>query len=180
MSALFLRHPGEKDLALFAGGELGPVSRWRIEGHLNGCAQCRQAVSEYFETRSKVMDLAETPAVDWDEMTRGIHLRLVRERAEPRPAALWRPAWGAALALLILTIAGLSVNRLLQPPKNAVWLDASAGAVELRVGGQQVLTLVNAAKEETPVNWRVSADAVSARYFDADTGNITVNNVNAQ
>ena len=38
MSAFFLQHPKETDLALFAGGELGPFARWRIERHIETCA----------------------------------------------------------------------------------------------------------------------------------------------
>ncbi len=177
MSALFLRHPGENDLALFAGGELGPLGRWRIEGHLNGCARCRQLVTEFFEVRGEAMDLAELPPLDWSAMAQGIQRRLEQERGKP-VAWAWRPAWGLAAAVVVLVIAGVWLNW--SKPSGGVWLDASATAVELRVGDRPVLTLMNTAREETPVNWRVSADAASARYLDADTGNITVNNVYAQ
>ena len=176
---LWLRHPGEGDLALFAGGELGPVGRWRIESHLGGCDVCRQAVSEFFELRSQVMDLAELPHVDWPSLAARIHGRLALERQIPRVAPLWRPAWSAALALFLLVGAGLYVSRRHAAP-GATVLGASAGGVELRVGNEQVLTLVNAASHETQVQWRVSADAASARYLDQETGNITVNNVYAQ
>ena len=178
MGALFIRHPGEKDLALFAGGELGPLGRWRIEGHLEGCARCRQLVTEFFETRSKAMDLAELPAVDWGAIAQGIERRMAQERETTAPWA-WRPAWGLAAAAVVLVVAGVWFSRLGRPAAG-VWMDASAGAVELRVGDQPVLTLLNTAREETPVSWRVSADAASARYLDAGTGSITVNNVYAQ
>lgn len=179
MSAWFLRHPGEGALALFAGGELGPVARWRIEGHLNGCDRCRQAVGEFFELRSRAMDLAELPHLDWGAVAAGIHRRLDSRREKPGPALVWRPAWSAALALLLLVAAGVYVSQRPPTPAGAV-LDASAGSVEVRLGSRQVLTLVNTAQQETQVNWRVSADAVSARYLDRETGNITVNNVYAQ
>ena len=180
MTVWFFRHPSEGKLALFAGGELGPLARWRIEGHLNGCSRCRQAVHEFFELRSRVIDLAELPHVDWAGLAAGIHRRRAAgEREKARPAPLWRPAWGAALALLVLMAVGVYVSRRQATPAGAV-LDASAGAVELRVGSGQVLTLMNAAQAETQVHWRVSADAVSARYLDRETGNITVNNVYAQ
>lgn len=178
MTALFARHPGEADLALFAGGELGPVSRWRIESHLSGCTQCRQAVSEFFELRSGVMDLAELPALDWSGMAARIERRVEQERAAPRRMALWRPAWGAAVALAALVVAGAYVAR--QAGPSPVSMDASALAVSLRMGNNQVLTLESPAQSGAQVTWRVSADAVSARYVDPDTGNITVNNVYSQ
>lgn len=175
MTTLFVRHPDEADLALFAGGELGPVSRWRIESHVSGCAHCRQAVSEFFELRSRVMDLAELPAIDWSGMAGQIRQRVEQERAAPRTVTLWRPAWGAALALLALMVAGAYVARQASP--QPVSMAASASSVSLRVGNNQVLTFENPAQSGAQVNWRVSADAVSARYVDPDTGNITVNNV---
>ena len=179
MKALLRRHPRETDLALFAGGELGPLARWRIEGHLNGCDDCRQAVSDFFELRSRVMDLGELPQLDWTGMAARIHRRVEIEREKRSPFFLWRPAWSAALALLVLLAAGVYVSRQSVSAAGPV-LDASAYRVELRVGDDQVLTLVNAAENETEVHWRVSANAASARYLDQQTGNITVNNVYAQ
>ncbi|MEZ5365563.1 MAG: zf-HC2 domain-containing protein [Bryobacterales bacterium] len=48
MSAFFVQHPKETDLALFAGGELGPFARWRIERHLETCPECKQTVADFF------------------------------------------------------------------------------------------------------------------------------------
>ena len=183
MRALFDRHPRETDLALFAGGELGPLARWRIEGHLNTCDHCRQAVSEFFDLRSRVMDLGELPAVDWSGMAarieRGVEMARLKAESQPRPAPAWRPAWAAAMALLVLVTAGIYMSRFRAEAAGAV-LDASAGGVEVRLGDDQVLTMVNAAQQETQVQWRVGADAVSARYLDKETGNVTVTNVYSQ
>ena len=176
MSIWFVRHPRETDLALFAGGELGPLARWRIEGHVNGCSSCRQAVSDFFEMRSKVMDLADLPQVDWEALTAGIHRRAARARREAQPAqVVWRPAWGAALALLLLVAAGAYLVQQNSAPVTV--LDASAGAVELRLGQGQAFTLMSDAPEPTEVTWRVSADTASARYLDGETGQITINHV---
>ena len=178
MKMLFLRHPGESQLALFAGGELGPLGRWRIEGHLNGCAACRQTVSEFFEVRSQVMDLGDLPHVDWAAFGERIRRNVERARQEPRPAPVWRPAWGAAVAFAVLLVAGVYVARHELTPLGPV-LGASAGGVELRVGSEQVLTLVHAA-DGAPVQRLVVSGAVSARSVDQETGNITVTNVYAQ
>lgn len=180
MTIWFLRHPEETDLALFAGGELGPLGRWRIEGHLSGCAECREVVSEFFELRSRAMDLGNLPHVDWSAMAAGIHQRLEAARLEPRAAArAWRPVWAAAAAVVVLAVAGLVVS--LQPSAApGPVLDASAGAVEWRMGRDQVLTLMNTSPAESQVSWRISADGASARYVDRETGQITVNHVYAQ
>jgi len=180
MSTLFFRHPGEADLALFAGGELGPLARWRIEGHLSRCAPCRKVVCEFFELRSKVIDLAELPPIDWAQLAARIHRQAEGAGESSAPATMLRPAWGAVAALLVLIAAGLYLINPFPKPAGPVRLDASAGGVELRVGDRQVLTLLNTSEKETQVSWRVSADAVSARYLDASTGLITVNNVYAQ
>ncbi len=178
MSALFRRHPSEADLALFAGGELGPVARWRIESHLHGCAACRDLVGEFFELRSQVMDLGELPPMDWQALSGRIHRAVEAGRERPRALPMWRPAWSAALAMLALAAAGIYVWQ--QPAAPAAVLDASAGGVEVRFGDQQALTLVNAAQPETQVQWQLTADTASARYVDPQTGQITVNNVYSQ
>ena len=58
-------------------------------------------------------------------------------------------------------------------------LGASANGVEVRTDTGQVLTLVHDPDPAGAVGL-VSADAVSARTIDPDTGNITVTNVYAQ
>src|SRR5262249_3666267 len=91
---------------------------------------------------------------------------------------LLRPSWAPTLAFLVLLAAGGYISQRYGPPSSeSVSLGASAQGVELRMGDQQVLTFMPAPQKETQVNWRVSADAVSARYVDAHTGNATPNNV---
>jgi anti-sigma factor RsiW len=177
MMRLFPRHPCEAHLALFAGGELGPWARWRIEGHLSDCGRCRQAVSEFFELRRRAMDLAELPALDWSGMAAGIERRLAMERDRPKALPLLRPVWAAA-ALSVLLAAGvyLSLGHGIQ--QGAV-LDASGRGVEWRAGSGSALALTNPPQKEGEVNW-ISADAASARYLDKETGNVTVTNVYAQ
>ena len=177
MKILLWRHPNDGDLALFAGGELGPLARWRIEGHLNGCDRCRQVVSEFFELRSQVMDLGDLPHLDW--VAFGERIRRGVERARQQPAPVWRPAWGAAVAFAVLLVVGVYVTRHEMAPVGPV-LGASAAGVELRVGSRQILTLVHAADAAAPVQRLVVAGAVSASSIDQETGNITVTNVYSQ
>jgi anti-sigma factor RsiW len=172
MSILFWRHPNERDLALFAGGELGPLARWRIEGHLEDCSPCRQAVSEFFELRSQLMDLGDLPHLDWNAFGDRIRREIERSRSEPRPAPVWRPAWAAAGAFALLLLAGVYVARHELGPAGPV-LGVSARGVELRVGSEPSLTLVQAPG-------LVEAGGASARSFDQETGAITVTHVYAQ
>ncbi len=39
-----MKHPGEMELALFAGNDLGFLARWRVAVHLRTCADCRYEV----------------------------------------------------------------------------------------------------------------------------------------
>jgi hypothetical protein len=118
------------------------------------------------------MDLADLPHLDWVGMTSSIQRRLEAERRQPARVQALRPAWGAALAVILLAT-GFYLSRI--PAKTV--LDASGGSVELRMGSGPVLTLMNTAESESQVLRRVSAGAVSARYLDKDTGYITVNHV---
>ncbi|MBI1358624.1 MAG: hypothetical protein GC160_30185 [Acidobacteria bacterium] len=102
MSAFFLQHPKETDLALFAGGEAGPFSRWRIERHIESCSSCRQAVSEYFHLSEELQPLAELPDLNWNAMAAGIERRLAAEGREPAPSRrVPAMAWSLALAAVI-------------------------------------------------------------------------------
>ncbi len=109
MSFFFLHHPTEADLALFAGGEAGPLARWRIERHLDLCGSCRDVVADFFHLQSDLGGLAEVPRLDWDAFARQI--KAAAAQAESPAAAAspgetdrresWfgRPAaWGVGLA----------------------------------------------------------------------------------
>ena len=108
--SLFIGHPKEPDLALFAGGELGPLSRWRIERHLQQCDGCQDAVADFFHLQSEVSELAQTPAVDWKALAHNIAVRVSLDApgeeakqpgwfAHPR---IWQA--GLATATLLCTI----------------------------------------------------------------------------
>lgn len=104
MSLFYVGHPGETDLALFAGGESGPLSRWRIEKHLQSCEPCRTAVADFFHLQGDLEELSELPSpVDWEGMSLRIRKAVaeagetqsepVRGRFFPKP-----PAWQLGLA----------------------------------------------------------------------------------
>jgi len=121
MKLFFLQHPNEKDLALFAGGELGPLARWRIERHLESCAACEEAVADFFHLQGEIAELGELPALDWNAFAEQVLDGAQREREtssegaasgarefSPRAGAgaggAWRPTtwqWGLASASVL-------------------------------------------------------------------------------
>ncbi len=111
-----MKHPGEMELALFAGNDLGFLARWRVAVHLRTCADCRYEVEGLKFGRDSVRELAdELPAeVNWkrlsQEMTANVHVGLAAGEcvapihARPRLHS-WRLATALAAAMLIVTAA---------------------------------------------------------------------------
>ena len=50
MSAV--RHPDSSVLALFSGGDLGPLDRWRVSAHVCRCAECSEDVEAFRRDRA--------------------------------------------------------------------------------------------------------------------------------
>ncbi len=106
MSLLFLGHPNDHDLALFAGGELGPVARWRIERHLQNCSRCEEAVADFFHLQSEIGELSELPNIDWTLQARMILDLAERSRAtsEKAPAPAFGHTWALRAGLALATV----------------------------------------------------------------------------
>ena len=103
MSLFYLGHPKETDLALFAGGELGPLARWRIERHLQSCEACQTDVADFFHLQSDLEELGELPSsVDWDAMALRIREAVAEAdetQTEPAGGFFQKPlAWQLGLA----------------------------------------------------------------------------------
>jgi anti-sigma factor RsiW len=62
------KHPSEAELALFAGGDLGSLRRWRVERHVAACAECQVEVSEFSELRAAVPAMMEPPNISWTKL----------------------------------------------------------------------------------------------------------------
>ncbi|MDA0203806.1 MAG: hypothetical protein O3A53_19015 [Acidobacteria bacterium] len=86
MSAFFLEHPKETDLALFAGGESGLFARWRIERHVESCPQCQQIAADFFRLPDQLNELADLPSVDWQQMAMAIESGVRADAAVGQPA----------------------------------------------------------------------------------------------
>jgi len=116
-----LKHPGEIQLALFAGGDLGFVERRRVDKHLRACEDCRSDVEALRNGTKSLRSLAnEMPdGVNWtrlsQEMTGNIRVGLAAgECVGPvptgRPKSLAWHAMAVMAAAFVLVIGALSVN----------------------------------------------------------------------
>ncbi len=134
-------------MALFAGGELGPLARWRIERHLDKCSRCQADVSDFFHLQSDLSDLAELPAVDWQALAHQI--KVAAAQAEPeteavsvtgwfrRPAA-WRLGVVSATALCAFVVYK-QLPLVETAPESAVFSDKIALEGASRVEGDRQL-----------------------------------------
>jgi hypothetical protein len=123
MTSFFLNHPRETDLALFAGGELGPLARWRIERHLDKCDRCQTEVADFFHLQSDLSDLAELPAVDFQALAHRIKVAAAQAQPETDSASVagWfrQPAaWQVGMVSATALCAFLIYNQL--PPVKTV------------------------------------------------------------
>jgi len=183
-----MKHPGAENLALYAGGELGALTRWRVSAHLAACDGCCREVEAFRQARRRLREETELPAgFDWAsleaEMQANIHLGLAAGRiVAPVPAAPQRLSWRAAAGLALATsvvLTGIFLN-LPQPNRQAqgIVLEATDAGLELRENGR-TLTMLQPAS--TTVTYTVNAEgSMRARYIDSDTGRVTITNVYAQ
>ncbi len=106
MSLFYIGHPNDHDLALFAGGELGPVARWRIEKHLQSCSRCEEAVADFFHLQSELGELSELPNVDWTAQAQMILDRADRARAanDKAPTPSLGQSWALRAGLAMATV----------------------------------------------------------------------------
>ncbi len=118
MSAFFLEHPKETDLALFAGGESGPFARWRIERHVESCTQCQEIAADFFRLPDQLNELADLPNVDWKQMAMAIESG-VRADAAGRPAGpsgfLPPFVWQAGLVAATVVVGMVVFQQMNQP-----------------------------------------------------------------
>lgn len=196
-----MRHPSEADLALYAGGDLGGLERWRIAVHLRTCPHCRAEAALYRAARTGLARSgpAMPDEIRWErlasEMKANIRLGLdageciAASDPRQRPTGEWRPA--LALACLILLVftgwliyapksrprAPLLVEQQLLDDDGYI-LESTSVGIELKEG-ERGFTLLNSNVEG--VTYLVNTQGgVRARYIDADSGQVTINNVFAE
>ena len=189
-----MTHPSQSTVALYAGQDLGWFGRRRVERHLAACSACRGEVEAFASLRDDMAELSELPPISWNrlaaEMKANIRLGLaagecVRGEHSVAPLA-WLSGARALVAcasVVALLVAGLFLQRPTPPSAPAVAGDsavlrATANGIELNQGGQSLSLLHVHAGE---VTYSAGAQgSMRARYVDADTGNVTINNVYVQ
>jgi hypothetical protein len=186
-----MKHPGEATLALFAGRDLGPLTRWRTQRHLNSCAQCRAEVTEFSCLRQDMSVLAELPGISWNrlaaEMKANIHVGLAAGECV-RDSRLGAPSWFgmrsavACASVALLLLAGLLLERpapvTIADRQPGISVQAIGNGLEVR-DGDQAFVLKNGSAGE--VTYSAGAQgSIGARYVDRTTGYMTINTVYVQ
>jgi hypothetical protein len=188
-----MKHPNQATLALHAGGDLGPIARWRAQRHLARCAECREEIASFEQYRQLLPSLDDSQDVHWGrlaaEMKANIRLGLAAGecvRADD-PAGVG-PLWsGARVGVALASVAVLlATGVVLERPGPTVARDtgvvvqATADGVQVREGGQS-LGLMHSGTSREAVTYQVGAQgSVEARYVDSVTGYVTVNKVDVE
>jgi anti-sigma factor RsiW len=187
-----MKHPSEAKLALYAGGDLGRIARWRTDRHLTRCDRCREEVAAFARVREIVPELGEIPEVSWSrlaaEMKANIRLGLaagecVRTGEAPKRRTLFS---GARAAVALASIAAVLVTAVvLEHPSpqaltraersEGVVVQTTTNGIQVREGGQALRLMHSGAQN---VTYSVGAQgSMRARYVDPETGYVTINNV---
>jgi hypothetical protein len=111
-----MKHPNQIQLSLLAGGDLGPLDRWRIGRHVSGCANCANEVQAL---RAAIEQVREVTAglpenLNWnqlaEEMTANVRVGLAAGEAIAgfdKPTLAGRPrhlGWNAAMVVACATV----------------------------------------------------------------------------
>ena len=209
MSGRVMHHPGEGDLALFISHDLSLWRRFAVRLHARRCEDCRARIEAYrLDLERRRLEASEMPpGVDWDrlsaEMTANIRVGLaagecVAPRGRKPLTVNWRPAAIAAGVVVVLTgawwlnlpasdteslrraVGTLVHGRAAVAPaeESGPVVEATSSGIELKENGGSLAISQGRAR---PVAITVSAPgSASARYVDADTGQITITSVYVQ
>jgi hypothetical protein len=187
-------HPNEYQLALYAGGELGLLERWRTGLHVRGCEHCQHeslALQKASDDLRLLQD--EMPkGLNWnrlaDEMTGNIRVGLAAgECVASIGAKPDRMGWLAATVLASATALIMTAWWLNIPPSkgrpvagsNLVRLEANSLGIEVTQNGG-ALMLLNPERASKSAVFVSAPGSLRARYVDSETGQVTINHVYAQ
>ncbi|MBM3773695.1 MAG: hypothetical protein FJW37_00860 [Acidobacteria bacterium] len=191
-----MKHAEETSLALWAGGELGPLDRWLVGRHLTRCAACRGEVEAFGGARVEAASLNALPEIRWDrlgpEMKANIRLGLsAGECVGPRtPLEQQRPlvtlrsvvAWASVAAVLVAGIwiqdPGPARGSREMSGMTGVVLEATPTGIELSEGGQRLI-LMHPRGSQGTLSFGAQG-VMRAGYVDADSGHVTIHHVYAQ
>lgn len=182
-----IKHPGEAALALHAGGDLGPIARWRAARHLRQCRVCREELAAFQGVRRLVAEMPSEPEIPWNplaaEMRANIRLGLAAGECAGGNLAGSHGAtrftgFRAALALaslMMVVAAGLMLRHLAAPAGQTV-LEATADGIQVRRGGESLGMKHGAGTGN--VSYSASAQgSIGESYVDPVTGDVTMTRV---
>jgi hypothetical protein len=193
-----MKHPQERDLALYAGGDCGMWGRLRTGRHIAGCEACQRSLEAY-RAASKLarQSLGELPEdLDWNalalEMRANIRVGLAAgECVQPVPRLPARLGWRPSLAMAGVVLMAMSAWLLYLPQPHVeqagavpaaagigMVMQATSTGVELQENGR-ALTVLHRSSEPLALSVNTNG-SVRARYVDADTGQMTITNVYAE
>ena len=199
-------HPAAARLALYAGGELPWMERWRVRRHIAQCPECEHQVALFRSAKAELRREARSQTLtgfeaiaDWSRLERemlgniavGVAAARCIDKEQRGRALLLRT--GAVAGLAALFVAGwmthipkeqtahlaASLRQLVgleRPQPTGTVLRATAEGVAVRAQGA-TLTILHPASAVVSLS---GSSAVSARYVDEDTGQVTITKVYAQ
>jgi hypothetical protein len=198
-------HPFPNELALFSAEDLPSLTSWRIGRHVKRCSECEQQVVLFRSANRELQREAATETLtgfeaiaDWARLERemmgniavGLDAAHCIENVGRRRALLFRVAFAAAFTLLFV-IGWMthipreqtghlvsSLNRLFTLNRTQATGPILRTTLDgITVGAQgATLTILHPPSAVIGVS---GAYAVSARYVDADTGEVTITKVYA-
>lgn len=199
-------HPSMETLALYAAGDLAWTHRWTAGRHVKQCADCERQVALFRSAKGELQREAKTETLtgyeaiaDWNrlerEMVGNIAVGVAAARCidKVRRGRVFVIRGLVAIALLALFVAGWithipkqETEHLWASLRGAVGLEhpqpagavlrATSDSVAVRAQGA-TLTILHPPSAVVSLS---GSSAVSARYVDAETGEVTITKVYAQ
>ncbi|MGH9722235.1 MAG: hypothetical protein ACRD8O_18655 [Bryobacteraceae bacterium] len=190
-----MRHPGEHDLALHAGGDLSLLRSWIVKRHVRSCSECTAVVAEFDAAREESKALNSLPEVSWNrlavEMKANIRLGLAAGECVAQPLAPDGRQTLRAMhtvlayaAVIVLVVAGVWLQRpepvipalqVAQAPDTMLF-EATSTGIELKQGSQALGLLHEGVDKENVTLTASARGSVSARFVDS-SGQVTIQNV---
>jgi hypothetical protein len=199
-------HPGPAALALFSCGDLPWRQMWRLRRHVRGCDQCERQVAEFRAAKSELKREAQTETLtgfeaitDWSVLEREMLGNIAVGVAAARCVDNVRR--GRSFLIKATVLAGLttlfvagwithipkeetihlaaSLRQIIgldRPPIIGTQLKTTPDGIAVRAQGA-TLTILHPPSAVISVS---GPSAMSARYVDEDSGEVTITKVYAQ
>jgi len=183
-----MTHPKAAELALYIGGDCGPLAKWRMARHLRRCEGCRSEADAYRTSREELREsVADLPAgMNWErlsrEMTGNIRVGLAAgacvgdfpAKRRIKPLLQWNIATSMGM-LAVLFVAALLVNL---PAPQAEHLMSSlrqlVGVEPAQRAPMMSAMPANAVLEASPQQIQVWSNGTAMTVVPSQTADVTV------